>query len=298
MNLYTLYLAAPIDGLPLPLHPASIKVKMYAELSGFAAQTVEWDRDHNVSPTGKLPMLVAFMNNMLGEPLILPYLAAQSYDLDSTFSAEAKAEVCAFSFIDDKLDNIWRFHLWGNEVNSERNLYHSCAGKNLFVSAVRKIVTPPETQNMRYNLQTPEKVYGEASDLLHLLSDKLSDKLWFFGDIPSSFDTIVFGFLYCYLHADLPDASLSHMMQRHENLVRYVKRVEAQVFGTASPTPTFENKRLMYNDIERFPLFPKKEKKVKTLGQKQTNTLLSYGALGVIILLMARTAFTQKLVEQ
>lgn len=64
------------------------------------------------------------------------------------------------------------------------------------------------------------------------LAQRLGDSQFFFGDLPSSVDGAVFGYLAVALHAPLPDTTLRDAVRAHANLVSFVERILRDYFHT------------------------------------------------------------------
>lgn len=74
------------------------------------------------------------------------------------------------------------------------------------------------------------KVYRQAEECLSLLSTKLGEKDYFFGQSPSSLDAVVFAHIAPLLKAPLPSAALQNHLKACANLSRFVSRILHRYF--------------------------------------------------------------------
>lgn len=75
-----------------------------------------------------------------------------------------------------------------------------------------------------------QQVYSEAQKCLTLLSIRLGDGDFFFGQQPSAIDAIVYSYLAPLLKAPLPNPILQNHLKNCTNLVKYVSRISQRYF--------------------------------------------------------------------
>nr|XP_006816753.1 PREDICTED: metaxin-1-like [Saccoglossus kowalevskii] len=73
-------------------------------------------------------------------------------------------------------------------------------------------------------------VYKDAKECLNLLSARLSDKEFFFGDTPSSLDAYVFGHIAPLLKAPFPSSQLQNHLKGCQNLCDFCGRILHRFF--------------------------------------------------------------------
>ncbi|XP_014470676.1 PREDICTED: metaxin-1-like [Dinoponera quadriceps] len=74
------------------------------------------------------------------------------------------------------------------------------------------------------------EVYSEAQKCLTLLSTRLGDRDFFYGQQPSKIDAIIYSYLAPLLKAPLPNPVLQNHLKACTNLVKYVSRISQRYF--------------------------------------------------------------------
>lgn len=83
----------------------------------------------------------------------------------------------------------------------------------------------------------------DAKECLNLLSTKLGEKQFFFGDKPSVVDALAFGYLAPLLNAPLPTVVLQNHLKACRNLVMFCRRIQDAYFPL-SPEELEKNQQL------------------------------------------------------
>lgn len=81
----------------------------------------------------------------------------------------------------------------------------------------------------------------EAKKCISDLATKLGNKNYFFGNTPSSFDAVVYGYLAPLLNVPVPVSPLQAYLKEQDNLVKFVKKVTNSFFPQQKRkySPTF-----------------------------------------------------------
>ncbi len=74
-------------------------------------------------------------------------------------------------------------------------------------------------------------VYKNAEECLTMMSKRLGDATYLFGQAPSSADALLYGFLAPLLKAPFPNPTLQNHLKACENLVKFVGRISTQFFS-------------------------------------------------------------------
>lgn len=98
------------------------------------------------------------------------------------------------------------------------------------------------------DLTDKEKIYQSANEIYKTLSVKLGDKPFFFGNHPSSFDAIAFGFLASQYYASFKENKLHELISNYSNLVRYINNIYKDYFESKTevnyePSILWKNKK-------------------------------------------------------
>lgn len=73
-------------------------------------------------------------------------------------------------------------------------------------------------------------MYSEAQRCLTLLSTRLGERDFFYGQQPSTIDAIIYSYLAPLLKAPLPNPILQNHLKACTNLVKYVSRISQRYF--------------------------------------------------------------------
>ncbi|XP_061672724.1 metaxin-3 isoform X1 [Syngnathoides biaculeatus] len=79
------------------------------------------------------------------------------------------------------------------------------------------------------------QLYGDAKECLNLLSYRLGTASYFFGNLPTSLDAFVFGFVAPLHKARLPNSPLQSHLRQLENLTHFCDNILADYFNSAQP---------------------------------------------------------------
>ncbi|KAK7116407.1 metaxin-1-like [Littorina saxatilis] len=226
-------------GLP-SIDPNSLSVLAYCKFSGVPVDVKVTGNPYR-SPTGELPSL---RHNDVSETdvnTIFTYLRKQNWGSDFELSAKQSADVLAFSaMLEEKLLPAL-LHLWWIDgktyVDFTRPWYNKIMpfplnfflpGRKQKAASLRVFLTKGG-ENIN-NSDVEAKIYKEAKECLNLLSYKLADKEYMFGQQPSSLDALVFGYLAPILKAPLPSNQLQNHLRQCDNLCNLVNKILLRFF--------------------------------------------------------------------
>ncbi|XP_016121282.1 metaxin-3-like, partial [Sinocyclocheilus grahami] len=78
------------------------------------------------------------------------------------------------------------------------------------------------------------KIYSEAKECLNLLSHRLGNFHFFFGDTPTSLDAFVFGHIAPLIKAPIPSGQLQKHLNQLDNLCQFCNTILKNYFTDAS----------------------------------------------------------------
>ncbi|KAJ1872925.1 hypothetical protein LPJ55_002725 [Coemansia sp. RSA 990] len=82
----------------------------------------------------------------------------------------------------------------------------------------------------RHSDKSAHPIYEQAKEHLNVLSQKLASKRYFFGDAPSTLDTVAYGYLAPILRVDLPQNTLKTIIiEQYPNLAALCNRIHEQL---------------------------------------------------------------------
>ncbi|NP_001084470.1 metaxin 1 S homeolog [Xenopus laevis] len=233
-------MAAPMElycwkgdwGLP-SVDPDCLTVLTYAKFSG-APLKVHKITNPWRSPSGRLPALKTSDDGVLFQPSrIITHLRKQKYNADYDLSARQGADTLAFiSLLEEKLLPALIHSFWvegKNYVEHTRKWYAESIPfpLNFFLPNQMHKRNMERLKLIRGESWREEdeemegRLYTDAHECLSLLSQRLANNNFFFGDSPASLDAYVFSHLAPILNAKLPNNKLQQHLSSLPNLCRY-----------------------------------------------------------------------------
>jgi len=199
----------------------------------------EWELYESQSTKSTdLPILKDGMTEVTDIFKIINYLKKKGYNIDETagLSKNELAESLAYTaLIENKLYDALLYILWlENENNAKKTQQQTYVKSLSFIDryfmkgriqeSARERLKDMELVNVNDEL-VPE-VYLNAHDAYYSLSTKLGNKLYFFGDKPSTLDAIAYGHLAIHCYPNLQNPKLFTMISfEFPNLIQYCQRI-------------------------------------------------------------------------
>ncbi|XP_005088908.1 metaxin-1 [Aplysia californica] len=226
-------------GLP-SIDPHCLAVLAYCKFSGVPIEVTQTGNPWR-SPTGTLPVLRNQDVVCTKVTDIFSYLRKEHWGSDFELSTKQSADVIAFSaMLEEKLLPAL-LHLWWMDdktfVDVTRPWYSRVIPFPLNFFLPRRTqkkaemrVTLTKGNEFITDVETEAKVYREAKECLNILSYKLGTKNYMFGNLPSSLDALVFGYLAPLLKAPLPNNQLQNHLKQCDNLVAMCNEILTSFF--------------------------------------------------------------------
>mmetsp|Transcript_38516 Transcript_38516/g.94748 ORF Transcript_38516/g.94748 Transcript_38516/m.94748 type:complete len:314 (-) Transcript_38516:362-1303(-) len=231
-----LFSLPPAWGLPT-FHPECLKVQAYMRLAG-----VRFISDQSTSAamaSYDTPVMVVDDEHVFtGSDEIIQHLRTEGSDLDSTLGQQDRAEVFAFaSMVEGQLLSAMLYDWWMVDDNYYQVIKPVYAAAAAFPASI--LLPWSISRRMKGRLGHPtaddgELLYRQAAACYSALAARLGTQPFFFGELPSTLDAVVFAHLATHLHAPMPSpARLSSMIQKHSNLVHFVERINTRYMGVS-----------------------------------------------------------------
>lgn len=180
---------------------------------------------------------------------IIRYLKERNFNTDARLTDQQRADILAYSALLEERLLPAVLYLWWmdakNNVEFSRPWYskafhfpfnyflpgriHKAAEERLECTVGGNHVLPEELRT---------KIFKDAKECLDMLSEKLSDKTFFFGDSPSSLDSLVFSYLASLLRVPFPNNDLKDHLKQSENLWMYCSRILQRYYPTSAEEET------------------------------------------------------------
>ncbi|KAM9821584.1 metaxin-3 isoform 3-T3 [Syngnathus typhle] len=232
-------------GLP-SVHNESLVVLAYAKFSGAKV---------NISPidwtwktlTATVPELVCGDTSVKEPSQILNFLRKQRFNADYELSARQGADTMAYiALLEEKLQPALLHTFWldaENYSNLTRPWFASRSpfplnflvpGRHANSARSRILLTKGDAPLCRITA-VEGKLYSDAKECLNLLSYRLGAANYFFGNLPTSLDAFVFGFVAPLHKAHLPNSPLQSHLRKLENLTHFCDNILADYFNSEHP---------------------------------------------------------------
>ncbi|XP_068952430.1 metaxin-3 isoform X2 [Petaurus breviceps papuanus] len=232
-------MAAPLElkcwgggwGLP-SVHSESLVVLAYAKFSGAPLKVSVIDNTWRGS-RGDVPILTSEDNTVSQPAKILNFLRKQKYNADYQLSAKQGADTLAYiALLEEKLLPAVLHTFWVENDN------YFTVTKPWFASripfplslilpgrmskrALNRILLTKGEPPLFHLKEVEAQIYRDAKECLNLLSNRLGTSQFFFGDMPTTLDAYVFGFLAPLYKVCFPKVQLQEHLKQLSNLCRF-----------------------------------------------------------------------------
>uniref|UniRef100_A0A3B1JCV2 Metaxin n=1 Tax=Astyanax mexicanus TaxID=7994 RepID=A0A3B1JCV2_ASTMX len=244
-------MAAPMELLcwggdwDLPsVHTESLIVLAYAKFAGasLTVKPVDWTWR---TITASIPQLYCEGSSATEPAQILNLLRKNRFNADYELSAKQGADTMAYiALLEEKLRPALLHTFWvdaENYANLTRPWFasHSPFPLNFFVPArqaslaLSRILLTKAEAPLHSITEVEGKIYSEAKECLNLLSHRLGISHYFFGNMPTSLDAFVFGYLAPLHKASLPSGQLQQHLKQLHNLCQFCSSILKNYFTEA-----------------------------------------------------------------
>lgn len=191
---------------------------------------------HNMSPSGEVPfMKVESILVSEFEPIVA-YLAAKGYSLSSSLPQTDYSDLRGYiSFVHKSFNSTLLYVLWSQEETYQKITKKRYGSPyswplNRVLPWLKRQATLRHLHALHFTNKSVHQVYSELDECCEVLSKKLEDSKYFFGDSPTELDALVFGYLFSVLTTPLLDSQLADTVQRHSNLIHFCKNIHHEFF--------------------------------------------------------------------
>ncbi|KAI9316400.1 outer mitochondrial membrane transport complex protein-domain-containing protein [Dichotomocladium elegans] len=238
-----LYVWSPALNAP-SIDPKCIVVEAYLRLVN-ADFTIVYANDPQYSPTGELPLLKDGATWVAGVDRILAHLAKRNFDGNRDLTAKEKADFIAlFTWYADMTNFVKNIRPTYAEIlpfpsrylvpiQLKSNAKARLAKYNVEITDDDTGLPQNEMEEMKELQRTGwHYMYRLARETYGVLDNQLGEKLYMFGENPSTLDCIVFGYLALHLYPDLAHRRLQHILtNEYPRLAQYCDRMKERFFS-------------------------------------------------------------------
>lgn len=191
-----------------------------------------------ISPTGNIPVLQCGSFIISEMEAIVGFVNSKGISLTNELTAAEKADMKAyFALVSTVLGNAELYFSWINPQGYEKTVVRY---GSVYPYPLNVILPWKKRREIRKHLKDwTEKerraVLDEVASCCTALSERLSDKEFFFGTKPTELDCLVFGHLFSIISTKNGPSGVSEMatiVNRFENLVRFYENIEKRYFRT------------------------------------------------------------------
>ncbi|XP_051532357.1 metaxin-3-like isoform X2 [Myxocyprinus asiaticus] len=233
------------DDWDLPsVHTDSLIVLAYAKFA-YAKLTVKCIDWTWRTITASVPQLHHEGSTVTEPTQILNFLRKKRFNADYELTAKEGADTMAYiALLEEKLRPALLHTFWvdaENYANLTRPWFssHSPFPLNFFVPgrqaslALSRILLTKGESPLLNITEVEGKIYSEAKEGLNLLSHRLGNSNYFFGNMPTSLDAFVFGYIAPLLKAPLPSGQLQKHLNQLDNLCQFCNTILKNYFTDA-----------------------------------------------------------------
>ncbi|XP_048359976.1 metaxin-3 [Sphaerodactylus townsendi] len=245
-------------GLP-SVHAECLVVLVYGRFSGAPLKVNVIDHSWSAL-RGSVPLLVSD-DIVISQPAkILNFLRKQKYNADYELSAKEGADTLAYiALLEEKLQPALLHTFWV-EADNYYTVTKPCFGSkipfplNWYLpgkmsrEALNRILATKEGSPLCSLAEVEAQIYRDAKECLNLLSSRLGTLPFFFGNMPTTLDAFVFGFLAPLYKVEFPKVQLQDHLKQLPNLCRFCDdilrcyfRVNITGISPAGPDPIDAN---------------------------------------------------------
>ncbi len=221
--------------------PFCLKLQAYLRLTGIPYRAVN-ARDTSKAPTGKMPYIIDGSQTVGDSGRIISHLKNKSQkDPDTGLTRQQRAQSLALTrLLEEHFAWTMVYSRWLDPDNAG-TLKKVFFGK--IPTPIRLVVVPMLVRRVRRSLwgqgigrHDKATIYQMGCDDLDALADALGNQDYFFGDTPTTIDTVAYGFLANLLNTPFTSPLQNHA-RKHATLVAYVARLDQSWFPkTTKPT--------------------------------------------------------------
>ncbi|XP_077989204.1 metaxin-1-like [Glandiceps talaboti] len=257
----------------------------------FAGAPIKMKRTNNPwwSQTGELPVFRSD-GKVLHEPKnIIKFLNESHCNPDQDVPKKEHISTLAYaSLLEERLLPALLHTFWvdsRNYVEFTRTWYAKAMSFpfSFFIPGQlhKKAVTRLESSRGGKHIEEEEMeglIYKDAKECLNLLSAKLGDKDYFYGDTPTSVDAYIFGYIAPLYKIPFPNSRLQVHLKGCQNLCSFCNRI-LQIYFPPDPEDNYKINLFNFDFIAESPK-PKPEEKPSDPfddPHKRRNQILSVG---------------------
>eukprot|EP01127_Copromyxa_protea_P010435 TRINITY_DN253_c0_g1_i1.p1 TRINITY_DN253_c0_g1~~TRINITY_DN253_c0_g1_i1.p1 ORF type:complete len:300 (-),score=64.73 TRINITY_DN253_c0_g1_i1:76-975(-) len=288
-----LYLVPPL--LPTwvhpTVHPHSLAVDAYLRMCNVPCER-EALSNPGLTPTGdEAPVLCineGVATSGMEDNLLKLQRMGYKLEQDDLLTPLQKAECSALTaLIVEKLWKCQLFDLWSEVENYES--FTRITYSHVVSFPLKWWLDRERKKNMQEYLtlsgyDDSEKVKRTAKEIYEALSVRLGDdKHFFFGDSPTTFDCIVFGFLQTQACKEIPQSIIQDFLFSHKNLVDFCNRITENWYMSG-----VDDANLVKNNLNYKPLLTYISKKEdQGIPSQERNSLVILGTMAAIFVYLA-----------
>ncbi|AFT66921.1 glutathione S-transferase family protein [Cycloclasticus sp. P1] len=217
------------------LSPFVLKVDAYMKFANIPFESSPDYRNPRKAPNGKLPFIIDEGKTISDSEFIIAYLQEKfDVQLDSKLTTKEKSTSYLMGkSLDENLYWCLVYSRWAMDDTWDyiKKAYFSSMPYplNKIVPLIARKEVVKNLYKQGIGRHSTERVLKLTERSFSALASTLSDKPYFFGNAPSSFDAVAFGILAQFICVPI-DNKANNLARNYLNLVQYCERILAEYY--------------------------------------------------------------------
>uniref|UniRef100_A0A1I7ZVZ3 GST_C_6 domain-containing protein n=1 Tax=Steinernema glaseri TaxID=37863 RepID=A0A1I7ZVZ3_9BILA len=213
-----------------------IAVRAYLKMISLPFRVDQRPNAEFMSPSGTVPFLKVDEHLVADFQPIVDLVAKKGLKLSATLTDSQLIDMYAhMALIEETLKFVEMHICWFDKATYDQVTKQRYG--MVYLWPLRHVL-PPLKRREIYNYldgmqwldKTPGQLMDAADRVFRSLSVMLGSKDYFMGSQPTELDALAFGHLYTILTTELPNMDLAELVRKHDNLVKFCKKIDHEFF--------------------------------------------------------------------
>ncbi|XP_014783077.1 metaxin-2 [Octopus bimaculoides] len=213
-----------------------LSVKTFLKMCGLNFNLELRVNAEEMSPSGKIPFIKVGPFLISEMDPIIAFVNTKGFHISNHLSDSQQSEMRAYmALVESILINAELYLSWCHEdvyYEITKPRYGACYPWPLNMILPLKKFT--EIKNRLTSIGWFNKSFEEVCEQIktccQVLSERLGNQTYFFGDKPTELDALVFGHLFTLLTTNLPVDQFALVIQKYDNLVEFCNNIQATYY--------------------------------------------------------------------
>ncbi|XP_058806612.1 metaxin-2-like isoform X2 [Phymastichus coffea] len=233
-----LYQPYEVEQILLPDNANCLAVQAYLKMCNLEFQIEpRWNAEY-MSPSGKVPFIKCGAFIVPEFDNVVAFISNRGSSLSESLSKEDKVNLRAYtSLVNNVLYNAELYVCWCHDetyksITKERHGSVYPWPLNHLLNWQKKNQITKKLSILGWAHKSLEEVFEEVNKCCEALSERLEDKMYFFGDKPNELDALVFGHIFSIITTPLTkDNALANIVKNYPKLINLCKSIEDRIIS-------------------------------------------------------------------